>query len=265
MSEMISICQDFGVPTEFCGAQPYNDEHLAVLRGTITSYYEQDGLESVTSLTTSSGSIAQSYNYDSFGNTISSSGSLTNFFRYTGREFDSESGLYFYRARYYDPSSGRFLSEDPIRFRGGPNFYAYVRDNPVNFTDPSGLCPKQNPCAPSGHAPPPGFYFQLGNSAGWIPNDIYLYEFHRGGFLDAQLQYGGSQAYANYVFGVYMAAAGYSLSTTLNAANGYGGLFSNYPPGTPMDPNYTHIPASNVANITNGFNDAQNGTLCNPY
>jgi len=62
------------------------DEPLAVLQGTTTDYYEQDGVGSVTSLTASNGSLAQSYTYDSFGNTTNSSGSLTNFFRYTARE-----------------------------------------------------------------------------------------------------------------------------------------------------------------------------------
>ena len=58
---------------------------------------------------------------------------------FTGREYDSETGLYFYRARYYDPKIGRFISEDPIGFQGGDlNLYAYVRNNPVNRTDPYG-------------------------------------------------------------------------------------------------------------------------------
>jgi len=68
-----------------------------------------------------------------------STGSLVNPFRYTGREFDTETGLYYYRARYYDPSAGRFLSEDRIQFEGGINFFRYVRNNPANRIDPSGL------------------------------------------------------------------------------------------------------------------------------
>jgi RHS repeat-associated protein len=70
--------------------------------------------------------------YDSFGNLVSSSGSLGNSFRYTGREFDTEAGLYYFRARLYDQTTGRFLSEDPIRFRGGLNFYEYVENRVVN-------------------------------------------------------------------------------------------------------------------------------------
>jgi RHS repeat-associated protein len=99
------------------------------------SYYQQDGLGSITSLSSSAGALAQTYAYDNFGKVTASTGTLTNPFQYTGHEFDSESGLYFDRARYFDPSAGRFLSQDPIRFRGGLNFYAYVRNNPVVFKD----------------------------------------------------------------------------------------------------------------------------------
>ena len=60
---------------------------------------------------------------------------------FTGRELDRSTGLYYYRARYYDPEIGRFLSEDPLGFEAGVNFYAYVGNNPVNANDPSGLCP----------------------------------------------------------------------------------------------------------------------------
>ena len=115
------------------------DEPLAMLRSGTTSYYEQDGNNSVTSLSNTAGALAQSYTFDSFGNETASSGSLTNPFQFTGRELDSETTLYFMRARYFDPASGRFLSEDPRGFGDGLNFYRYVHDNPVNFADPTGL------------------------------------------------------------------------------------------------------------------------------
>jgi RHS repeat-associated protein len=111
------------------------DEDLAMLRNGTASYYHQDGLGSITSLSSSTGALANTYTYDAFGRLTASTGSLTNPFQYTGREFDSETGLYSNRARYFDPSAGRFLSQDPIRFSGGTNFYAYVRNNPAVFKD----------------------------------------------------------------------------------------------------------------------------------
>jgi RHS repeat-associated protein len=114
------------------------DEPLAMLRSGTTSYYSADGLGSVTSLTNSARENAAAYTCDTFGNLTASTGSLINSFRYTGREFDTETSLYYYCAKYYDPSSGRFLSEDPIQFAGGSNFYAYTFDSPTNLKDPSG-------------------------------------------------------------------------------------------------------------------------------
>ena len=117
------------------------DEPLAMLRSATTSYYQADGLGSLTSLSNTSGALANTYTYDSFGNQIASTGSLTNPFRYTGREFDTETSLYYYRARYYDQTASRFLSEDAARFAGGTTFYEYAGNNPVVFVDWSGNCP----------------------------------------------------------------------------------------------------------------------------
>jgi RHS repeat-associated protein len=115
------------------------DEPLAELRSGATSYYQADGLGTLTSLSNASGALANTYTYDSFGNVVVSSGSIVNSFRYTGRESDSETGLYYYRARYYDPSIGRFASEDPMRFNGSVNFYESFSNEPTNYTDPLGL------------------------------------------------------------------------------------------------------------------------------
>jgi RHS repeat-associated protein len=96
-----------------------------------------DALGSVLALANSSGTIKTQYGYDPFGNTTTAGGTNTNVFQYTGRENDTN-GLYFYRARYYNPVFGRFVSEDPIGFRGGINLYRYANDNPVEFRDPYG-------------------------------------------------------------------------------------------------------------------------------
>jgi RHS repeat-associated protein len=116
------------------------DEPLSQFRSGTTSYYEQDGLGSPTSLSNSTGALANTYTYDNYGKLTASTGTLVNSLRYTGREIDSETGLSFNRARYFDPGAGRFLSEDPIGIIGsGSNFYAYVGNDPINQIDPLGL------------------------------------------------------------------------------------------------------------------------------
>ena len=94
----------------------------------------------MTALTGHNGDTEQTVVYGPFGEQIGTSGTSPNVLGYTGRELDSETGLYYYRARYYDPEIGRFLSEDPLGFEAGDvNFYAYVSNNPINFNDPMGL------------------------------------------------------------------------------------------------------------------------------
>jgi RHS repeat-associated protein len=115
------------------------DEPLSELVSGTTSFYEQDALGSVVSLSNSIGALAETYSYDSFGKVVVSTGSLANQFQYTAREYDSETGQYYYRARYYDPATGRFFSEDPIGFSGGTDFYRYVGNSPSNLIDPFGL------------------------------------------------------------------------------------------------------------------------------
>jgi RHS repeat-associated protein len=115
------------------------DEPLGELRSGASALYEQDGLGSVTSLSNSTAALANSYVYDTFGNIAASGGSFVNPYLYTGRDYDSETGLQYYRARYYDPQIGRFIGEDPIRFRAGVNFFKYVKNSPPTFKDAYGL------------------------------------------------------------------------------------------------------------------------------
>ncbi len=103
-------------------------------------YYHSNHQGSITHLTDGSGGVANSYIYDSYGRRSNVIESVIQSYSYTGREYDGESGLYYYRARYYDSHTGRFLSEDPIRFGAGDqNFYRYVFNSPLNFRDPDGL------------------------------------------------------------------------------------------------------------------------------
>lgn len=97
-----------------------------------------DGLGSVMTLADDAGVARTQYRYDPYGATVASGDASSNRFQYTGRENDG-TGLYYYRARYYSPSFGRFISEDPIGFAGGINTYEYVGGNPLSYVDPLGL------------------------------------------------------------------------------------------------------------------------------
>jgi RHS repeat-associated protein len=98
----------------------------------------KDALGSAVALVDPSGNLQTSYTYDPYGGTSVTGTTNGNEFQYTGRESEGN-GLYFYRARYYYPAIGRFISEDPVEFAGGVNFYAYVGNSPINFVDPFGL------------------------------------------------------------------------------------------------------------------------------
>jgi RHS repeat-associated protein len=103
------------------------------------------------------GRFGTDFSYDDWGKSTTYPGAYPNpswplgDHRYTGRDFDQESngdpdsGLMYYRARYYDPTVGRFISEDPIGFAGGVNFYTYVHNNPINMRDPYGLQDSASP------------------------------------------------------------------------------------------------------------------------
>jgi RHS repeat-associated protein len=132
----------WGTPTAQYTHGPNQDDPIIRATATTAQYFHQDGLGSVVALTTTGGTDA-TQRFDAWGNKLASTGAQPRF-GYTGREPDAESGLMYYNARYYDPSIGRFVSRDPIGLRGGINQYAYVNGNPVNFTDPSGLCPPQS-------------------------------------------------------------------------------------------------------------------------
>lgn len=115
-------------------------EPIEQVTGSTPTYLLGDRLGSTRLLTDSSGAVVGSYSYDGYGNVISHTGVATTALQYTGQYVDAESGLVNLRARYYDPSTGQFLTADPAsQLTQTP--YSYADDNPVNQTDPGGQCP----------------------------------------------------------------------------------------------------------------------------
>jgi RHS repeat-associated protein len=139
---------------------------LAMTRGVVTYYYLTDGRGNVAALADATGAAVQSYAYNAFGQTTSSSGSVSNPLLFASRPWDAESGLYYFGARYYYPPEGRFLEREPrsldaiLAGRGGGYLaaaqtdatvagrlqtpallhpYAYAANNPLSFTDLGGF------------------------------------------------------------------------------------------------------------------------------
>jgi RHS repeat-associated protein len=131
----------------------YVDEVLTMDVGGNTYYYHQNALWSVEAITDSTATPVERYAYNGYGLVSVTNGTgapvppnawgtphsaIGNPYIFTGRELDEETGLYFYRARYYDPVKDRFHQRDPLDYVDGMNLYEYVRDNPVNNLDPTG-------------------------------------------------------------------------------------------------------------------------------
>ena len=117
------------------------DEILArTSSGGTTAWYLTDRLGSVRDIVNTSGAVIDHIVYDSYGNVTSeTNASNGDRFKYTGREYDAVTGLYYYRARYYSPWVGRFTQRDPMGFAArDPNLYRYASDGPPNATDPTG-------------------------------------------------------------------------------------------------------------------------------
>ena len=196
-----------------------------------TLFYHQDGLGTVTDLTDSTGATAKSYSYDAYGTIVDQTGTVDQPYTYTGREFDSESGLMYYRARYYDPNTGRFLQKDPIGFNGGDlTLYGYARQNGTNRIDPFGLAPP--PIMPGRTGADICENIKLAKQLG--PIDFYD-KVRSGGDWDFKLRDKDHKKYedfGNYHFAVVGRAAGWSPDVLRRGAGAYSIYSGTSPEGS---------------------------------
>lgn len=116
------------------------DDLVAVRQGTNHFYATQDKLGSVRALSKRDGTHAMTLTYAPWGRAIDSvvTTAVEARYRWTGREYDSETGFYFHRARYYSPLQRRFLQQDPFGYAGSTNVYGYVEGQVLEATDPDG-------------------------------------------------------------------------------------------------------------------------------
>ena len=118
---------------------PGIDRPLMLSKDGKSYFYLPDLLGSIAALTDSTGKVSASYRTDAFGNLLDQKGTIQNPFIFTGREYEPDLGLYYYRARFYDPALGRFMSVDPKWTPAKLNKYAYALNAPTRYRDPLGL------------------------------------------------------------------------------------------------------------------------------
>jgi RHS repeat-associated protein len=104
-----------------------------------TQYFHQDGLGSTRAITDAQGTTLATYAYNAFGAPRVQTGTATTAYQFTGEPLDSDTDLYYLRARWYNPGTGRFTAPDPLGYAGGDNPYAYAGNNPTSAVDHSGL------------------------------------------------------------------------------------------------------------------------------
>ncbi|MCC6329083.1 MAG: RHS repeat-associated core domain-containing protein [Acidobacteria bacterium] len=196
----VLIDDDAGSLTKYLNG-PGIDNKLRVQTGSSVNYFLADHLGSTNGLADPSGALGASTTYDSFGNST-----ITNFpsrYRFTGREVDSFSGLQFSRARFYDSTLGRFISEDPIGFRGGDvNLYGYVKNDPTLWKDPLGL----------------DLYGVVGGGSIWGGAGIGA-----GGTASVAVGYGSDGLGSAASYGHFVGPGQYAMDTKCNTGAPFGG------------------------------------------
>jgi RHS repeat-associated protein len=201
------------------------------------SYFLADGMGSVICITDDTGSDVASFSYSAFGIRSGSQPNFESSLAFIGREFDSESGLYFMRMRYYDPAAGRFLQEDPLGFNSGQlNLYSYVGNDPLNWVDPLGACQVDVRFSRLG----PGYYHAYIVTT--EPDGTQYY--FRGGPSGAGPSSGGSGAISSGSGGSSSGSSGSGSSGSSNSSNstspgsGRGGPGQNNGPWGPIGTDY---------------------------
>ena len=157
----------------------YIDEVLTMNRAGQTFYYHQNSLWSVEAVTDAAANVVERYAYDAYGvpKIMNAAGApvlsnswgtahsaIGNQWMFTGRQFEEETGLYYYRARYYSAGHGRFLQRDPLGDMRRPNLFAYASGDPANVIDPSGLAWLKQNCVAVGYSLSASAYALLGGS-----------------------------------------------------------------------------------------------------
>jgi len=138
-----SVVEEYtGASTTPSARYDYGDDLVRMDRGSGVYYYLYDGLGSTRQLVSTTGAVTDTYGYSAFGELASHTGTTANLFLFNAQQFDVASGDYYLRARYYDQSNGRFISQDPY---GGDSQdpvslhrYLYANVDPLNYVDPSG-------------------------------------------------------------------------------------------------------------------------------
>jgi RHS repeat-associated protein len=137
------ILAEYSASGNLIASYVYADDLISMTRNGQTYYYHFDGLGSTRFLTNSVGNVTDTYDYDAFGNLIRRTGTTENPFLFNGQKYDANTGFYHLRARYYQPTTGRFTAVDPyagdIYAPASLHRYNYTANDPVNKIDPSGL------------------------------------------------------------------------------------------------------------------------------